>query len=370
MSKNTQDKDTWKISEMATHIPDEEVLRVNPIGDDSISPSIDRIKQLSFQKREEYLNRKEEKPVKKASFSFALVAAMVCLVSITAFAAFGGLELIKDIFGDSAEIIQNEITTPKAVATVEGREFALEALVTDGFVTNMVVSLTGKSPVESWEAARANEAEMTMTFPSGGEESAVGNDLFTLTADTDFRSTGWYPMVNFSTPDKTYFVINAVSAQRFDTAAITLALNAGDTPIELSFEAKNNLGNAVVNFPEGAKASTTTLKQLQVSSMGFMLIGHEDAAAGGLPATHIQLEYNDGKKESMDVEFSPSDETVSGGGGMVIGGTRESTPLVTTFEGSRNPDGELIVTAQFSRIINPDNIAKVLIDGIEYQILK
>ena len=91
-----------------------------------------------------------------------------------------------------------------------------------------------------------------------------------------------------------------VSEQRFDTADITLSLNRDVDPIDLTFQIENKLGNAVVDFPEGAKSGQTQLKELQVSPMGFLLICHEENPQGGLPTTNIILVFSNGKTEVMD----------------------------------------------------------------------
>lgn len=331
----------WRISDMAQYIPDETVEGVTPIGDDAINPSADRIMQLALEKRSEYLMNSEEKPVKKASFRVLLIAAAICVLSITAFAAAGGLDYMRAIFGDSAQSVQNDIVTPQVNATEGGRDMALEAVLTDGYITSMVVSLTGEQPVDETE-------------------------LFAMQGDMEFTSIGWQVMEDYSTKEKTFYSLELVSGERFDTGELTLTLRADVAPISLTFQLENHLGNAVVTFPEGAASGQTQLKTLQVSPMGFLLIGHEEDAQGGLPTTMIQLVYDGGRSELLEVEFAPSDETVGGGGGAIIGGGEEAVPLVTTFYGNRNPDGELVISGQFSRIIDPAGITKVLIAGDEY----
>lgn len=334
--------ESWKISDIASWLPEETVSPIEPQGDPSVSPSPERIKQLALQKRREYLNRNEGKPVKKRTFQLLFVAAIVALTSITAFAAFGGLDFIKGIFGDSAESIQDEIVTPQISASAQGRDMALEALVTDGYVTNMVISLTGSRPSDE--------------------------NLFTLAADISLRSNGWHVLDDFTKPGKTYYAVDLVSEQRFDTTAVTLSLKKEVAPIDLTIQIKNNLGNAVVKFPYGTASAQTTLEELQLSPMGFLLIGHEDNAQGGLPGTNIRLLFSNGKQEDIEVEFDASDEKVGGGGGAVIGGGAEPLPLVTTFHGTRNPDGKLVINGQFSRIINPAMVEKVVIGGVEYPV--
>lgn len=335
-------RETQTVSELADLIPDRDVMPVPPQGDDTLSPSSARIKALALEKRRAYLNENEVIPMKRASFRVALIAAVICLISLTAFAAFGGLDYIKSIFGESAVSLQNEIITPQVSASSDGRDLALEALLTDGYVTNLVVSLTG-------------------AMPSGELR------LFQVSIDGTLRSVSWSDMPAFSTADKTYYAVEIVSEARFEAADMILSLDPEIADITLPFTVENKLGNAVVTFPEGALSGETALKELQVSPMGFLLIGHESNAQGGLPPTHIQLCFAQGRTESIDVEFAPSDETVSGGGGAILDGNA-ALPLVTSFHGTRNPSGALVISGTFSRIINPANIEKIIIDGVEYPI--
>lgn len=346
--KNTTNNEKWSISDMMAHIPEEMISDIEPQGDDLHCPSPERIKELAIKKRNDYLDRNEELTMKKTAFSkktirITLIAAIVALLNITVFAAaYGGLDFIKGIFGDSAEIIENEIVTPLVSASADGRDMAVEALVTDGFITNMVVSLTGEKP------------------------SDTNIELFTVTTNTGIRSNGWYELEDFSTQSKTYYAVDLISEERFNTADITLSLNKNVAPIDLSIQVKNNLGNVVINLPDGAMSGETELKELQISSMGFLLIGTEEKAQGGLPATNIRLVFSDGTTEDLEVEFDPSDELVGGGGGAILSANSKKLPLVTTFHGIRNPDSEIVISGKFSRIINPAGIEKIIVGGVEY----
>lgn len=327
---------------MAAHLQAEDIENIAPSGDPSAAPSSERIKQLALDKRREYITGSEEKPMKRASFRVALIAAAICLVSISAFAAFGGLEYFKGIFGESVHTIEGEIITPEITVSADGRDMALEALVTDGFVTNMVVSLTGSKPADE--------------------------QLFAVTTDVALRSTSWSVLEDYSTKDKTFYAVEVASEQRFDTADIVLSLNPDVAAIEMPIHIENNLGNAVATFPAGAMSGDISLKEMQISPMGFLLIGHEDDAQGGLPPTSIQLVFADGKTEEIEVEFMASDELMGGGGGAVLVDEGAEAPFVVGFQGARNPDGELVINGRFSRVINPDNIVKLVIDGAEYDI--
>jgi hypothetical protein len=347
--KNAPGTENWRISDMASHIPEEMIAPIEPQCGAPPSLSAERIKQLALQKRELYLNehRNEENAMKKNSLpkrtvQLALIAALVCMMSVTALAAaLGGLDLFKGIFGDSAESIQGEIETPLVSASADGRDMTLEALVTDGFAANMVVSLTGEQPPDA--------------------------ELFAVTTSMNIRSSSWRVLEAFSAPGKTYYAVELVGEKRFDNADITLSLNRNVAPIDLSVRVNNRLGNAVVNFPAGASSGETELKELQISPIGFLLIANEENAQGGLPATSVHLIFADGRAEELELAFAPSDERVGGGGGAVIYDDADLPPLVTRFQGARNPDGELVISGQFSRVIDPAEITRILVDGTEYR---
>ena len=358
---------------MASRIPDEFVGQVEPSGDGSVHPSSERIKQLALQKRSNYL-RKEEKPMKKAPLKILLVAAIVVALSFSAFAAFGGIDYLRGIFGDSIDSIQDQVVTPLVKGSADGREMAVEALVTDGYVTNLIVSLTGDEPVETQPFATKSEDKViektsTMVVSVDEEGDPYDSQLFLVTFDSPIRSYGWSKLEAFSMPGKTYYAIDLLSEQRFDKANIGIALNRDVADIALTLEIENNLGNAVVGFPAGAKSGQTRLMGLQISPMGFMLTGSEDNPEGGLPPTSIQVVFANKKIETMDVQFADGEGgRVAAGGGAIMTEKWQKGPLVTKFFGVRNPDGEIVITGQFSRIINPAEIVKVVVDGVEYPV--
>jgi len=358
---------------MAARIPDRHIEAVTPSGDNALRPSSERVKQLALQKRENYLNRKEEKPMKKAPIKILLAAALVVILSFSAFAAFGGLDYLRSIFGDSIDSIQDQVVTPLVKGSVDGRELAVEALVTDGYVTNLIVSLTGEEPAEPQPFVTESQGKIiedssTIVIVAERGDPSEGL-LFNITGDFNMRSTGWTKLNEFSTAGKTTYAIDVLSEQRFDKANIQIALNKDIADITLDFEVENNLGNAAVNFPAGAKSGQTRLMEPQISPMGFLLTGSEENPQGGLPPTRIKLIFANNKSEDMNVEFAGGEgATVGGGGGAIMTGRWEKAPLVTKFHGVRNPDGELVITGQFSRVINPAEIVKVVIDGAEYPV--
>lgn len=344
VNRESEKDQFWKISDLASHIPDEKILPIQPQGDSTVTPSYDRIKSLALKKRKEHLYGKEEKSVKRVSSRIVLVAVIASLLSVTVFAtvALGGLDYMKGIFGSSASSVQNEIVTPQIQASANGRSMAVEALVTDGFITNMVVSLTGEQPDDK--------------------------DLFTVTSNTEIRSNGWHAMEEFTTAGKTYYALDLVSKQYFNAANVTLSLNKQVAPIELSVPLENQLGNAVVYFPENTQVQNTELRQLQVSPMGLLLICNEKNPQGGLPPTSMLLKLSNGKTEKVEMSFAASDRTVGGGGGAVLTDDPKDMPLISTFQGERNPKGELVISGQFSRILNPATIDKVVVGGVEYAV--
>lgn len=66
------------------------------------------------------------------------------------------------------------------------------------------------------------------------------------------------------------------------------------------------------------------------------------------------------------MSFAASDHTVGGGGGAVLTDDPKDMPLVGVFQGERNPNGELVLSGQLSRILNPTMIEKVVVGGVEY----
>jgi hypothetical protein len=101
-----------------------------------------------------------------------------------------------------------------------------------------------------------------------------------------------------------------------------------------------------------------------------LVIGSEKEAKGGLPTAEIYVVMNDGTSEELisvqSFDSEDDGETISGGGSAIILGPGEKAPLVIGTMGSRNPDGKMVTSGSFSRILNLDEVKAISVDGVEY----
>lgn len=87
----------------------------------------------------------------------------------------------------------------------------------------------------------------------------------------------------------------------------------------------------------------------------------DDASNGKEEKWLITLSYFLSK-----MSFDDGEETVTAGGAAVIVGEGQEPPLVIQTMGERNPDGKVVTTGYFSRILNLNDVQTICVDGTEY----
>lgn len=60
-------------------------------------------------------------------------------------------------------------------------------------------------------------------------------------------------------------------------------------------------------------------------------------------------------------------ETISGGGGVIVGADPTNRPLVIGTHGQRNPDGKVVTAGEFWRIIRLDEVKAISVNGVDYE---
>ena len=150
---------------------------------------------------------------------------------------------------------------------------------------------------------------------------------------------------------------------------LTLSLNKELADLELDTLLEGAAAAKVLTIGQTLEGGYT-IETIQLSQLGFMVIGKEDQASGGLPAPQIDIVFKDGRHDELISAMSFDNgggETVTGGGGAVIGAD-PTGPLVTGTMGQRNPDGKVVTTGEFGRAINLDEVAFILVDGTKYPV--
>ncbi len=330
---------------------------VEPTAHSDISSQ--RIRELAFSKlRQQGVQsgagiQKKEKHM-KTSIRILLVAAIVLAMSVTAFAALGGLDFFKSIFGDSAATVQDLIQFPSASTENDSYRLTVESLLSDGFKTDLIVSLTSKD-------------NKTIEHDPQGMLNAefVGVENFS-------GSSSYREMPEFGSKSQKYYLLELDSMSNLSSADIAVSLKESFAPLSVTVPLDGALTahKEIQVKAEDYAESNYYPETVQLSPLGVLVIGSEKQAMGGLPTAQIYVQMKDGSREELmsKTSFDSADDgvTVSGGGGAVILGPNETAPLVVGTMGVRNPDGKVVTTGTFSRILNLDDVQSIIVDDAEY----
>lgn len=326
-----------------------------------IKPSPARIRELALQKLHSQQNRpvpadawpEQEKrgTMKKTSIRLLIAAAILCALGITAVAALGGLNYFTAIFGDSAKQVEYEIETPELSVESGGYRLAAHALLSDGYKTELILaleSLDGKTSVPDASAGFTAELE-------GGGIECSGQEL-----------------PEFSSRMERFYRLTISTLKNIGDAPIEVMLDERIAPLRLRVEPGSRTPMKQVAIDVSVFEGNNYRPELiQLSPLGVLIIGSEQEAKGGLPIAGIYAVMRDGTQEEImpDWAFDQSGEDeapVRGGGAAVLSGPGEAQPLVVQTRGERNPDGKVVTTAYFSRILNLSDVRSILVDGKEF----
>lgn len=352
-----------RISDLCSHLNRQHYQDMDVENMTDLKPSQQRIEDIVLKKlhTETTMIGKREH-MKKKTGKILLIAAIFCLFATTAFAMAGGLDYFRAIFGNTADNAGHVILSPGITVSDDSRRLSLESMLTDGYKINLIVSLdtlsgkkdsqaAGKDPFELFQvdlepvSSIGGEAERTASYTcSELTEFQLGSKhLYHLQLDSLVNCSGWN--LDISLPDdmgglSLSTVVEGMSAAR---------------ELSISQPIDDNL----------------TVETIQLSQLGILVIGNEAKASGGLPAPPINLIFKDGSQEELisPMSFDAGDgETVTGGGGAVIGADNMTGPLVIGTHGQRNPDGKVVIAGEFGRIIRMDDVKSLWISGVEYPV--
>lgn len=351
-----------KITELCSYLHGSYHEKVEIENTSRLRPSAIRIRQIALAKLEQQgeqtqspacrLKENTEKGfiMKKSCARFILIAAIVCLLSATAFAATGGLEFFKSIFGSSVETLENEIWSPMISEADESYKITVESMLSDGYKTNIVVSL---------EDLKGNKIDVS---------SSEVSTLFTpkLKDNPESFSYSCTELSKFAQKTKKYYYIEVSSLKSYKDSDLTLSLSETIAPLKVDVIVNGLKAAKEIKIdPPNGDDQNYRPETVQVSPLGVLVIGSEKQAKGGLPTSEIRLLMKDGSFEELELLFDDVDGTVMGGG-AVISGWGQKQPLVVQTMGQRNPDGKVVTTGHFSRILNLNEVKAISVDGTEY----
>jgi hypothetical protein len=348
-----------------------------------------RIRELAFAKLHQQVgpdstatNYKSKEKHMKASVKILLVAAIVCAMSLTAFAAFGGMDFFKSIFGDSAAIAEDQIQFPDASVENDDYRLNVESLLSDGYKTDIIVSLTAKSgarldydPMELFITSYIWPSDAEIEGAEYGFAHGNGSprrEYLQMSEEGVVYSIAYTEMPEFSNKDKKYYHLEMNSLDNTSESEIKISLMEDISPLSVTVSVSDSLTarKDVQVRAEDYADKNYFPETVQLSPMGVLVIGSEKEAKGGLPTAAIYVIMNDGTSEELisAESFDSEDDgkTISGGGSAIILGPGQEAPLVIGTMGSRNPDGKMVTSGSFSRILDLDEVMAISVDGVEY----
>lgn len=298
--------------------------------------------------------KRSEKKMKKKFPKIAAVAAL-CLVSATAFAAGGGLSYFTAIFGNSANLIADNIWSPEIETANETYTLTLESMLSDGYKTNMIIGLKSQH----------------------GEEMAYDMPFdIDLSNDSEAISISCNEFPDISYENGYLYRLRVETANNIDGETLTIALkeNLGDLALTVTVDGVTAAKEITIDAPI---TDNYTIETIQLSPLGLLIIGSEDELKGALPVVNIDLLMQDGSKKwlldrSLIVDLDDG-STVTGGGGAIIAGEHDvlgkDIPLATEGNVSRNPDGRVVTNASFGEILDLNQIKAIVINQQEYPLV-
>ena len=339
---------------------------LEPENTSGLAPDPGRIKELTMKKLAQQRRLQtgpgeeapppaagKEKPMKKNTVRIILAAAVVCLLSVTAL-ALGGADFFQAIFGREALSVQDQIETP--MASAENGDYRLSAVasLSDGYKTNLVLSL---------ESLRGD----------GSQKDAQGR-IGAMTA-AESASVACTPLPEFDSGGISYYRLEVPTLQSHAGEAITAVLEGeeGEAPLLLEVAPEKRLAALTVEIPEEAFAGENYRpEEVQLSPLGVLVIGAEEEAQGGIPNVQILAVLEDGSQvEIMPLwafDSGSGGSTAVAGGGAVEAAPWEEEPLVVHTSGARNLDGKTVTTANFTRVFPVDQVTAIIVNGISFSL--
>lgn len=330
---------------------------LTPVNDSGTRPSPQRIKRLALEKIRAG-QRKEKKTMKKLRIGL-LAAALAAVLGVTVL-AMGGMDYFRGIFGDSVAHVAGQIGTPDITVTAEdGYTMSAQAVLSDGYQTNLVFSTKYPQGVENHDGGELN------TSPEGAEDK----DAFRVSVGGRESSWSIRELPEFAYENQRFFLVSVNSM--INCLGESVEIRRGPDGLTLKVPLNGEVAVRTLDIDQDVGGGRK-IETMQISPLGILLTSSEQNAKGSLPTVEILVRLRDVTEEDATLFFDSADdgETVTGGGGAVILEPGQAGPLVITTEARRNPDGKLIATGTFGRILNLEQVSEILVGETAYPLPK
>lgn len=338
---------------MASLLNERLCKELEPVNDSAVRPDPERIKALALEKVRVDSSRKGKFSMRKGRI--LLIAAVLAVILGVTVVAVGGMEYFRSIFGDSVENAGEGLTMPGIeVHGEDGYSMRAEAVLTDGYQTNVVFSTYYGEKVEN-----------------------LDDDLIAMDDETEnqegfnayLKGPQWSSSINampeFGSRWRRYYHLQMTTMENCKGDTVSIRKGQEGPVLEIPLNGAESVYTVELGLDAGGGR---VIESLQLSPMGILLISNEKEAKGSLPTVAVEVVMTDGKREDATVEFDYADDgvTISGGGGAVILDEGQTAPLVVMTSGRRNPDGKLVAMGTFSRLLDLGKVQSVVVEATEY----
>lgn len=290
--------------------------------------------------------------MKRPLVKIAAAAAVLCLVSATAFAAGGGLDYFWRLFGQSSTLVAEDIWSPGIAVEDDHYAMSVESMLSDGYKINLIVAVTGAgldgvlAEGIPFSAAITNHDTIGLSCQEMEEFSEGQQHFYQLKVETKENVVGEMLTLTFEGQESQLTLETTVSGV---TAAETVAVAAEVKP-------------------------DYYIETIQLSPLGALIIGSETKIQGALPVVDVYALMKDGSMLWLlgedNIDTTDDGTTITGGGGIVIGSSLdvlgETLPLTKEASAFRNPDGQVITSATFGSILDLNQVSAIVINDEQY----
>lgn len=338
MSKKIPDE---YISQLSSKLSDECVESIEL--DETSELSSERIRQLAMEKRENS-KRGEGVKVKSRFLKLAAVVALIFVLGVTVYEA-GGFDYIINEFTGDTNYIREAIDEPKLSETINGKTFTVESILTDGFNTHLVVSLDGAGENDYYYGLFDNLSLATL---------GLKHPL----------TFGIRPIEELSTKIKLYYSVYIHSGNNLDGDNIVLKINENIAPISINVPIEKNVRIIKFDLEDTLVLNYLKLKKFEITPLGFYFEAETDDLNEKEEFLKIDLNYSNGDIETIEVPLVY--DRISAKATNTIYKDFEKVPLYIDYNGRYTETGKMIIYAGISKIINVNEIEKIVIEGVEY----
>ncbi|MHB8064532.1 MAG: hypothetical protein ACYDG2_18180 [Ruminiclostridium sp.] len=302
-----------RISELCDTLEQDVYNEIQPIGLDEISTSSERIKKIALGKLA-YQNIKVEsekvgKLIKRKSVRALLIAAIViCLSCATVFALNNSI-FFRQIFGDDISTIENSIQSPRVVVHDSKIKMSIESILSDGYVSYLVVSLEKLNGDKFTIDEKPRFAIHEEPIMKGSSLSKYGTKE--LKNNIEGGSKKYYSIIASS---DTKIIDNNISIEfkgmyKYDDKFGEECTLKSSLSVNINHTDNKNCKYAVIESPQ--KDSKYYFTEVYISPIGLVIKGKENTVTPEPLMYRIQIKFNNGNTEKISYN-SQSGDSMSG----------------------------------------------------------